>query len=210
MSSLWGTSRLDIARIHDHLHGLLGSNRQLQRARTKFQPQRRCDPVQDGLRLKGLEAIFDSYLRRSTENPALMGASMLDANGIERTVYLRLMAGIWDYPEAAASTMTLQNSTCYVCRRMAGEFQWYHPHDRLRTVASETQKVREAWAAHPQSASARAAFCRPYGLQPEHNPYHFFPGMDGGFGVYSGSAFARLHNVYEGTLHPCKSESLVR
>ena len=152
------------------------------------------------LRLKGLEAIFDSYLRRSTENPALMGASMLDANGIERTVYLRLMAGIWDYPEAAASTMTLQNSTCYVCRRMAGEFQWYHPHDRLRTVASETQKVREAWAAHPQSASARAAFCRPYGLQPEHNPYHFFPGMDGGFGVYSGSAFARLHNVYEGTL----------
>ena len=152
------------------------------------------------LRLKGLEAIFDSYLRRGTENPGLMGASMLDAHGVEHTVYLRLMAGIWDYPEAAASTMTLQNSTCYVCRRMAGEFQWYHPHDRLRTVASEMQKVREAWAAHPQSASARAAFCRPYGLQPEQNPYHFFPGMDGGFGVYSGAAFARLHNVYEGTL----------
>ena len=152
------------------------------------------------LRLKGLEAIFDSFLRRSTENPALMGVSMLDAHGIEHTVYLRLMAGIWDYPEAAASTMTLHNSTCYVCRRMAGEFQWYHPHDRLRTVASETQKVREAWAAHPQSANARAAFCRPYGLQPEHNPYHLFPGMDSGVGVYSGAAFARLHNVYEGTL----------
>ena len=70
------------------------------------------------LRLKGLEAIFGAYLRRSTDNPALMGAAMRDAHGIERTVCVRLMAGIWDYPEAAASTLTLQNSTCYVCRRI--------------------------------------------------------------------------------------------
>ena len=152
------------------------------------------------LRLKGLEAIFDAYLRRSTENPALMGASMCDARGIEHPVYVRLMGGIWDYPEAAASTLTLQNSTCYVCRRMAGQFQWYLPHDKLRTVASESRKVRQAWATHPQSASARARFCRPYGLHPVQNPYHRFPGLDGGFGVFSGATFVRLHNVYEGTL----------
>ena len=152
------------------------------------------------LRLKGLEAIFGAYLRRSTDNPALMGAAMRDAHGTERTVYVRLMAGIWDYPEAAASTLTLQNSTCYVCRRMTGEFQWYYPHDKLRTVASESRKVRQAWAAHPHSESARAAFCRPYGLHAVQNPYHRVPGMDVGFGVYSGATFARLHNVYEGTL----------
>ena len=84
------------------------------------------------LRLKALEAIFDAYLQRSTENPALMGASMSDAHGIEHTVYVRLMGCILDYPEAAATTLTLQNSTCYVCRRMAGQFQWYLPHDKLR------------------------------------------------------------------------------
>ena len=32
------------------------------------------------------------------------------------------------------------------------------------------------------------------------NPLHRFPGLDGGFGVFSGATFARLHNVYEGTL----------
>ena len=110
------------------------------------------------------------------------------------------MAGIWDYPEAAASTLTLQNSTCYVCRRMTGEFQWYYPHDTLRTAASEARTVRQAWAAHPQSESARAAFCRPYSLHAVQNPYHRIPGMDIGYGVYSGANFARLHNVYEGTL----------
>eukprot|EP00964_Phaeocystis_antarctica_P090908 scaffold58227_cov36-Phaeocystis_antarctica.AAC.1 len=35
------------------------------------------------LRLKGLEAIFDAYLRRSTDNPALMGAAMCDAHGTD-------------------------------------------------------------------------------------------------------------------------------
>ena len=67
-----------------------------------------------------------------------------------------------------------------------------YPHDTLRTVASEARTVRQAWAAHPQSESARAAFCRPYGLHAVQNPYHRIPGMDIGYGVYSGAAFARL------------------
>eukprot|EP00964_Phaeocystis_antarctica_P007397 scaffold4010_cov98-Phaeocystis_antarctica.AAC.4 len=43
-------NRLDIPRVHDHLHGRIGSNGQLQRVRTKLQPERRGDAVQDGAR----------------------------------------------------------------------------------------------------------------------------------------------------------------
>eukprot|EP00964_Phaeocystis_antarctica_P007395 scaffold4010_cov98-Phaeocystis_antarctica.AAC.2 len=59
---------------------------------------------------------------------------------------------------------------------MTGEFQWYYPHDTLLAVASEARTVRRASAAHPQSESARAEFCRPYGLHAEQNPYHRIPG----------------------------------
>ena len=141
--------------------------------------------------------LFREYLGRGLDNAAALGQSMIDATGTERNVFVRFENLIFDYPVVAAWTLTLQNRTCFCCRRVAGAFHQLEPPAPERTVASERSLVEQAWAAHPDSHAARAAFLRPYGLHPQLNPLLQLACV--GLYIYSAITFSTLHMIYEGT-----------
>ena len=141
-------------------------------------------------------ALFDTYRSEYASNPALLGERMVDAHGVTSTVYVRVQNLIFDYPVVAAWTMTLQNSTCFCCRRRAGEFHWFGPRSEARTVCSERALVQAAFDALPTSAAARANRLRPFGLVAEFSPLDELAPI--GLDRFTGITFSLLHMIYEG------------
>ena len=141
-------------------------------------------------------ALFDAYRNGYASNPALLGERFVDAHGADHHVYVRFQNMIFDYPVVAAWTMTLQGSACFCCRRRAGEFHLCGPKSQARTVASERALVQAAFNAHPNSATARATYLRPFGLVAEFSPLDELAPL--GLDRFSGITFSLLHMIYEG------------
>ena len=147
--------------------------------------------------LATLEILFEEYSSTGLDNPAAFGELMLDADGIERTVFVRFQNLILDYPVVAAWTFTLMNRACFVCDALTGS---YHHTDsgvqRIRSVASESARVETAFADHPHSNAKRKAALRPFGLHAQRNPLWKLRVV--GFDIYQSITFSKLHMIYEG------------
>ena len=133
-------------------------------------------------------------LHEFNQNRAFHGERWLDADGIRRSVYPRIQCLLFDYIDFALASGTLQNMVCPVCTCPSGQFHDCSRAWEYRDSKRASARVTSVNATEPSRAAVQRQL-QPEGLQCEDAPLRTAAqGLD----VHSGTAYARLHNDFEG------------